>query len=178
MKIIFMVVILTLVYLFGMIQLEHYRLNLLQSLPQSSIQHVSSLGSSSSLSQVLIEVQIDGAIESPQTISIVPGTTYGELLTLVGGTLASADLRAIELSYVIEADESLYVPSKGDVTKVSLNTGSTGDLDSLPGIGYVMATRIIEYRTTHGPFMTIEQLMNVSGIGPATFEALRDVVIL
>lgn len=178
MKIIFMVVILTLVYLFGMIQLEHYRLNLLQSLPQSTSQPVSSLGPSSSISQVLIEVHIEGAIEMPQTIAIVPGTTYGELLTLVGGALTSADLRAIELSYVIEGEEHLYVPSQSETPKVSLNTGSTGDLDSLPGIGYVMATRIIEYRTTNGPFMTIEQLMNVSGIGQATYEALRDFVIL
>lgn len=178
MKIIFLVVVLTLVYLFGMIQLEHYRLNLLQSIPVATSQVASSMSSSSSLSEVLIVVEIQGAVENPQTIEVVPGTSLSEVLTLVGGTLASADYRALEPSYRMEEDTVLYVPEKGGAVKVSLNTGSTGELDSLPGIGYVMATRIIEYRTSQGPFMTIEDIMNVDGIGQTTYEALRDLVIL
>jgi competence protein ComEA len=49
-------------------------------------------------------------------------------------------------------------------------------LESLPGIGPVTAQKIIEYRETNGPFIGIEDIQKVSGIGPATFEKLRDLI--
>ena len=56
---------------------------------------------------------------------------------------------------------------------VNINTANAGQLEALPKIGPAIALRIIEYRTQHGAFATLEALMNVKGIGPATFEALR-----
>ena len=58
--------------------------------------------------------------------------------------------------------------------KVNINTADLTGLDSLPGIGPAYAQRIIEYRTTNGPFKTIDELDNVKGIGPATINKLRD----
>ena len=56
---------------------------------------------------------------------------------------------------------------------VNINTASAAQLEALPKVGPAIALRIIEYRTQHGPFATLEALMNVKGIGPSTFEALR-----
>jgi competence protein ComEA len=60
--------------------------------------------------------------------------------------------------------------------KVSLNTATAAELDTLPGVGPSTAERIIAYRETHGGFASVEQLEEVSGIGPATMQKLRDLV--
>ncbi|MBI3933557.1 MAG: helix-hairpin-helix domain-containing protein, partial [Acidobacteria bacterium] len=56
------------------------------------------------------------------------------------------------------------------------NTATLEELDRLPDIGPALAQRIIDYRTTNGPFAKIEDLQDVSGIGPATFEKLKDLI--
>lgn len=59
---------------------------------------------------------------------------------------------------------------------INLNTASLAELESLPRIGPAIAQRIVDYRTANGPFQTIEEIMNVKGIGPATFEAIKDFI--
>ncbi|MCE2924460.1 MAG: helix-hairpin-helix domain-containing protein, partial [Phycisphaeraceae bacterium] len=59
---------------------------------------------------------------------------------------------------------------------VNLNTATSAQLRSLPGVGAALAERIIEYRRSHGPFERVEQLDNVRGIGPATMARLRPMV--
>ncbi len=65
-------------------------------------------------------------------------------------------------------------PSSG--AKININTATQAELESLPRIGPATAQRIIEYRTANGPFGRIEDIMNVRGIGPATFEQLKDLI--
>ncbi len=60
--------------------------------------------------------------------------------------------------------------------KVNLNSATNSELDSLPGIGEAYAARIIEYRTSHGGFKSIEEIKNVKGIGDKTFEKLKDLI--
>lgn len=60
--------------------------------------------------------------------------------------------------------------------KVNLNTASAQELDSLPGIGKAIAQAIVEYREQKGVFQTIQQVMEVEGIGEKTFEAIRDLI--
>jgi len=60
--------------------------------------------------------------------------------------------------------------------KVNLNTASTSELDSLPGIGPAYAQRIIDYRDSNGGFKAIEDVQNVKGIGPKTFEKMKDLI--
>ena len=60
--------------------------------------------------------------------------------------------------------------------KMDINTATVQQLQLLPGIGEAIAQRIVDYRTEHGSFTTIEGLMNVSGIGEKKFEALRDYI--
>ncbi len=59
---------------------------------------------------------------------------------------------------------------------ININTAALEDLDSLPGIGPTIAQRIIDYRTENGPFSTIEEIMDVSGVGPATFDEIKDLI--
>jgi len=61
---------------------------------------------------------------------------------------------------------------------VNLNTASAEELTSLPGIGEVLAARIVAYREEHGPFQTLDDLMQVSGIGSKVVEEIRDLVTL
>ncbi len=62
--------------------------------------------------------------------------------------------------------------------KVNINTASAAELEALPRIGPVMAQRIIDYRSQEGPFKTIDDIQNVKGIGEATFNALKDLIIV
>lgn len=67
-------------------------------------------------------------------------------------------------------------PVSNQSKKININTANTGLLESLPYIGPVMAARIIDYRTNHGPFKSIDALDNVKGIGPKTIEKFRSLV--
>jgi competence protein ComEA len=60
---------------------------------------------------------------------------------------------------------------------VNINTATASELETLPGVGEVTAQRIIEYRVANGPFETIEEIQNVSGIGPKTFEEMRELIV-
>ncbi len=62
--------------------------------------------------------------------------------------------------------------------KVNLNTASVSELDSLPGIGPAYAQRIIDYRDSSGGFQSIEDVQNVKGIGPKTFEKMKDLITI
>jgi competence protein ComEA len=72
--------------------------------------------------------------------------------------------------------DSQNPPSTGVSDLININTATLEELDSLPGIGPTIAQRIIDYRAQNGPFSAIEDLMNVSGIGPSTFEKLKDLI--
>jgi competence protein ComEA len=61
---------------------------------------------------------------------------------------------------------------------VNINTASAEELDTLPGIGEVLAAAILQYREEHGPFTSVDQLVDVSGIGEVTLEELRDLVTI
>ena len=59
---------------------------------------------------------------------------------------------------------------------ININSASETELETLSGIGEVLAATIVEYRTENGPFASVEELMDVSGIGPATLDEIRDQV--
>lgn len=61
---------------------------------------------------------------------------------------------------------------------IDLNTAAAAELEQLPGIGSVLAGRIVAYREEHGPFASVEELMDVYGIGPVRLEAIRDMVFV
>ena len=101
------------------------------------------------------------------------GLTAVFLCALAG--LSTRDRAALEPGAVIETE--VTVPEEEiapDFPPVNLNTAGMEELDTLPGIGESLAGRIIAWREANGPFTSIEQIMEVSGIGEATFAELRD----
>ena len=62
------------------------------------------------------------------------------------------------------------------VSKININTASASELSELPGIGYVLATRIVNYREEHGPYKTISDITSVEGIGNKRFEAIMELI--
>ena len=111
-----------------------------------------------------------------------------------GGALDKADLTLLNLAAPLTDGQQILVPTKGRRARrcggpghdrlpgthggalVNINTADEPTLETLNGVGPVLAAAIIQYRTEHGPFASIDQLDEVSGIGPATLEDLRSQV--
>ena len=100
-----------------------------------------------------------------------------------------ADLSAVNLAAPLVDGQQVIVPRRGPDgmpaalagtsapgAKVSLASATVEQLDELPGIGPVTAEKIVDWRTTHGPFRSVDDLDDVPGIGPARIEQLRDLV--
>lgn len=115
-----------------------------------------------------------------------------DAITAAGGTRPGTDTSDINLARIIKDGEQIYVESS-DVTVVNsqgapvhkikrktgpinINRATAGELDALPGIGPVLASRIIDYRKTNGPFLSVDDLQKVSGIGSAKFAQFKSKV--
>ena len=114
------------------------------------------------------EVYIGGAVANPGIHPWQEGDTIQALL-LDASVERDADLSHIEI----------YVPREGEEQlpqKIDINRAEPWLLEALPGIGEVKAQAIVGYRNEHGPFKIIEDLLKVSGIGPATLEKIKDYI--
>jgi len=137
-----------------------------------------------------LRVYVSGAVMAPAVYRLPPGSLVEDAIRIAGGAAPDADLERINLARELSDQQQVYVPRAGEgeppptlsggaaptaaPTRLDLNSASAAELEALPHIGPTTAQRIVEYRATYGPFQTIEDLMNVPGIGPATFEELRD----
>jgi competence protein ComEA len=114
------------------------------------------------------ELYIGGAVANPGIYPWQEGDTIQALL-LDAGIEPDADLSHIEI----------YVPQEGETAslqKIDINRAEPWLLEALPGIGEVTAQAIVDYRSENGPFKRIEDLLKVSGIGPATLEKIKDYI--
>jgi competence protein ComEA len=114
------------------------------------------------------ELYIGGAVANPGIYPWQEGDTVQALL-LDAGVEPDADLSHIEI----------YVPREGEEQppqKIDINRAETWLLEALPGIGEALAQRIVDYRSEHGPFKTIEDLLKVSGIGEGTLDEINDYI--
>jgi competence protein ComEA len=137
-------------------------------------------------------VYISGAVGAPDVYELPSDARIKDLVLAAGGLTTDADREHINLAERLTDSEHIHVPRQGeshddgtvvdgtgDTTQtglLDLNTASASDLDSLPGIGQSFAERIIEYRTTNGPFTSVEDLQKVKGIGAALFAKIAPLV--
>ena len=148
-------------------------------------------GSSVSAAPTLI-VDVAGAVRKPGVFEFAPGDRVIDAVRRAGGALDKADLTLLNLAAPLTDGQQILVPKKGAAPSgvavpgtvpgssggalVNINTADEPTLETLNGVGPVLAAAIIQYRTEHGPFASIDQLDEVSGIGPATLEDLRSQV--
>lgn len=147
----------------------------------------------------VIMVHISGQVYKPGIVEIDLGKRLIDAIKLAGGLKKEADLDRINLAKKLIDEEKIYIPKVGEELnsdiielvvsnssnnnantsnssdKININKCSQADLESLPGIGAVLALRIIDYRNLNA-FTTIEDLKQVSGIGDKKYEALKDLI--
>ena len=133
-----------------------------------------------------IQAHITGAVSSPGVYTLQPGSRVRDLIREAGGTQPSADMISINLARRVQDQERLHIPfsSGGDLTviptpedqRVNINVAGVNALATLPGIGEGRALAIVEYRILNGSFQRIDELLKVPGIGPITYDGLRDLV--
>jgi competence protein ComEA len=137
----------------------------------------------------LDRVYVSGAVVSPDVYGLPSGSIVKDALHAAGGPAADADLDRINLAAPVTDGQQVYVPHQGEealpvqlpatrhgALLININLADVSALETLPGIGPALAQRIVDYRDDHGPFTVLEDIMEVSGIGPATFEGIRDLI--
>lgn len=134
-----------------------------------------------------ITVHVSGRVASPGLVALPHGSRVADAVLAAGGALPGADLAALNLAAPLVDGQHLVVgaigpdgvpaASPGD-TRVRVNTADAASLDSLPGVGPVLAARIVAYREANGPFETVEDLLDVPGIGESKLAAMRDAVLV
>ena len=134
----------------------------------------------------LLQVYVTGAVESPGVYTLTEGDRVAQAVEAAGGPVEEADLERVNLATRLRDEDHWHVPRVGEPlassqeatapAEVDINSANLEQLDSLPRIGPVLAQAIVSYREAHGPFSSVEDLLNVSGIGVATLEAIRSLV--
>ena len=148
-----------------------------------------------------IRVQVSGAVMSPGVYAMNNGDRVMDAIAAAGGVDPGADLSGINLALRVQDEAHYHVPTVGETPPpspagasstsprtggrgtnfttnllIDLNTASAQGLESLPGIGPVMAGRIVAHREVNGPFAAVDDVQDVPGIGPKTLESIRSLV--
>ncbi len=150
-----------------------------------------------------LRVYVSGAVANPAVYTLPPGSIIDDAVRAAGGLSADADPVAVNLAGPLVDGMQIYVPTvdegaptpppvsapaatadlgasrMGGVTiggLIDINLATQADLEMLPGIGPTMAANIIAHREANGPFVTIEAIMDVPGIGEGKFAAMKDLI--
>lgn len=148
-----------------------------------------------------VRVHVAGAVVRPGVYDLSEDGRWLDAVEAAGGFVAEADKNTLNLAQVVEDGERIEIPyvegytpeadtgftvvsestpssssSPDGEALVDINTASLDELDKLPGIGMTTAQKIIDYREKNGPFARIQDIVNVSGIGDATFEEIKDLI--
>ncbi|MFN8076102.1 MAG: ComEA family DNA-binding protein [Kineosporiaceae bacterium] len=141
-------------------------------------------------------VHVVGRVVRPGLLRLPAGARVADALAAAGGPAPGADVDAVNLARPLTDGEQLRIPARGEAPPpspgslsgpaepsrgdgagaVDLNAADVAALDALPGIGPVTAGRILDYRRSHGPFRSVDQLAEVPGIGERTLDQLRPLV--
>ncbi len=142
-------------------------------------------------------MHVVGAVGAPGVVRLAPGSRVQDALAAAGGATGQADLAQVNLARPVADGEQIVVPTPGQQVAagagaaavapatggakarsgpVNLNSATAEQLDALPGIGPVLANRIVEWRTSNGPFTSVDELGEVSGIGAKLLSQVRSAV--
>lgn len=149
-------------------------------------------GGAEQLDSELVLVHVAGAVKNPGVVELPAAARVFEAIDEAGGALDTADLTQVNLARTIADGEQLVVPKEGETAPapgssgpapqdhtgvpIDINAASAADFETLPGIGPVLAERIIDHRERNGGFESIDQLSDVSGIGPSILGQIRELV--
>ena len=150
-----------------------------------------------------VAVDVIGAVPRPGLYEFAEGARVQDAIDAAGGLLAEANVDTLNLAALLQDGQQLNIPYLNGVVPtegpalpaateapiitevptnnsgtelVNINTATLDELIALPSIGPTIAQKIIDYRTANGPFSTIEDIMNVSGIGPSTFDDIKNLI--
>ena len=139
--------------------------------------------------EVILLVDVAGWVRHPGVYEFGEGARVIDAIDAAGGVRTGALLEALNLAAPLADGTQILVPREGQegvappVTGgavagglINVNTATATELEELPGVGEVIGQAIIDYRTENGPFTSVDQLLDVSGIGDATLENIRDLV--
>jgi competence protein ComEA len=138
-------------------------------------------------------VHVAGAVRAPGLYTLPEGSRVADAIEAARGATTSADLGAINLAELVVDGAKIDVPRRGETPEaaatvapttgssdapqtIDLNSADAAALETIPGIGPVRAAAIVQHRDDNGPFATVDALLEVSGIGPATLESVRPYV--
>lgn len=122
----------------------------------------------------LIKVRVSGALRKPGWYTLPKESSLEEALNYAGGPLPWANLEEVDLDSLLKNDEEIHIP-KG---KLDINQAPAKELAELPGIGPVLAARIVNYRERKGTFQTLSQVLEVKGIGEVRLQRIREIISL
>ena len=148
-----------------------------------------------------IKVDVRGAVRNPGVYALPPGSRLDDAIQAAGGVTDEADREAMHLSRRVSDEGYYYIAKIGETPRppiatalastspggpsgsepvsdgvIDLNTASAELLETLPGIGEVRAKAIVDYRRQNGCFQSTPDVTKVTGIGPATYEKIRELV--
>jgi competence protein ComEA len=131
-------------------------------------------------------VYVSGWVAMPGVVEVAEGSIVADAVAAAGGALEGALLEAINLASPVSGGDHIQIPGPGDSVAVGgggggeglipVNRAEASDLEELPGVGPVLAERIVAHREANGPFETVEDLLEVPGIGEAKLASIRDLV--
>ena len=132
-----------------------------------------------------ITVYVSGAVVKPGVVAMRKTERVEQAIAVCGGVLPQADLANVNLAQPLKDGMQIRVPERADAGgsaakmaaadgKIHINTADEKKLDELPGVGPVMAKRIIEYRNEHGPFESVDDLTKIRGIGEEKLAKIRE----
>ncbi len=150
-------------------------------------------GSVPATAAATVVVDVVGQVRRPGVVELPVGSRVHQAVAAAGGALGGSDLAQVNLARVVVDGEQVVVPGKGQTLPaaaagtapsaagggatggavVDLNSATASDLDALPGVGPVLAQRILDWRTANGRFSSVDELSEVSGIGDAVLTGLR-----
>lgn len=150
----------------------------------------------------MVVVDVVGQVRRPGVVELPAGSRVNEAVAAAGGVLRGADVAQVNMARVVVDGEQVVVPRPGQslspaagpavtgpavaapvpgaparpTAAVDLNTATLGELDTLPGVGPVLAQRILDWRAEHGRFASVDELGEVSGIGEAVLARVQPLV--